>query len=146
MPEEASFPGLPPGAEMTDPSGVPMAPDPTGRQSRGPAGPRPSRRRAPVLIPTQPTPSFPASPFAPQAQPFPPVPPGAPVAPGAPPPGRGDAGQPAAAPVAGCAYGRVVGPLEGGRDVGKAPPGCGITGPTGRPTTRGCPGRNTHSL
>ena len=46
----------------------------------------------------------------------------------------------------GTVYGQVVRPPEGGRAPGKAPPGRGMAGPTGRPTTRGCPGRNTHSL
>lgn len=72
--EEAAFPGLPPGAEMTDPSGVPMAPDPA---ALNPAAQAPN---APGVgaIPAQPMPVYPVSPFAPQAQPFPAVPPGVP--------------------------------------------------------------------
>jgi len=93
MPEEATFPGLPPGAEMTDPSGVPLAPDPTAANPAAPQGPTVPPPGA-GMIPTQPAPSFPASPFAPQAQPFPPVPPGAPVAPGGPPPEEGTPANP----------------------------------------------------
>jgi hypothetical protein len=81
LPEEAAFPALPPGAEITDPSGVPVAPDPTANPAgQVPAVPPPGAG----MIPTQPAPSFPSSPFAPQPpQPFPQLPPGVP---GAPPP------------------------------------------------------------
>ena len=83
MAEEAAFPGLPPGAEITDPSGVPMAPDPAANPAgQAPGVPLPGAG----IVPTQPAPSFPSSPFAPQPQPFPPLPPGAP---GAPPPEQG---------------------------------------------------------
>ena len=93
LPEEATVPGLPPGAEMTDPSGVPLAPDPNAANPAAPQGPTVPPPGA-GMIPTQPAPSFPASPFAPQAQPFPPVPPGAPVAPGVSPPEEGTPANP----------------------------------------------------
>ena len=84
LPEEEAFPGLPPGAEITDPSGVPMAPDPAANPAgQVPAVPPPGAG----MIPTQPATSFPSSPFAPRPpQPFIPIPPGAP---GAPPPEQG---------------------------------------------------------
>jgi hypothetical protein len=89
VPEEGSFPGLPPGAEVTDPSGVPMGPDPgiANPGGQAPTVPPPGAG----MIPSQPAPSWPASPFAPQAQPFPPLPPGTPGAPnpGGPPPEEG---------------------------------------------------------
>ena len=92
LPEEGAFPGLPPGAEITDPSGVPMGADP-GAVSPGGQAPTLPQPGAGV---TPPMPSFPASPFAPQPQPFPPLPPAAPGAPSNPgaPPGEGTPANP----------------------------------------------------
>jgi hypothetical protein len=83
LPEDNAFPGLPPGAEINDPSGVPMVPDPAANPgAQVPTAAPPGAG----MIPTQPSPGFPSSPFAPQPQPFPPLPPGVP---GAPPPEQG---------------------------------------------------------
>ena len=83
--DEEAFAGLPPGAEVTVPGGVPMVPpDPTlaNPATQGPSAPPPG-----TGIPGLPTPGFPSSPFMPQPQPFPPAPAGVPTAPagGAPP-------------------------------------------------------------
>lgn len=95
LPEEGAFPGLPPGAEITDPSGLPMGPDPGAVSPGGqaPTAPPPGTG----MIPTQPAPSWPVSPFAPQPQPFPPLPPaapGPPPNPGGAPPGEGTPANP----------------------------------------------------
>lgn len=63
-PEDPTIPGLPPGTEGVDASGVPIAADP------GQAPPSAVPPGA-GMIPAAPTPSFPSSPFAPQPQPFP---------------------------------------------------------------------------
>jgi len=80
-PDEPAF-GLPPGAELTDPSGAPVPPDPA---QANPAAILPPGAGLPV----QPPPGFSASPFTPQPQPFPPgITPPAPANP-APAPGEG---------------------------------------------------------
>ena len=83
--DEEAFAGLPPGAEVTDPGGMPMMPpDPTlaNPAAQGQSVPPPG-----AGIPGLPTPGFPSSPFMPQPQPFPPAPAGVPAAPaGGPPP------------------------------------------------------------
>ena len=130
--DEAGLRRLPPGAEITDPRGVPDAPpDPTARQPRRP-GPAPSRRRAP------------ACPHAPRAEPSPPRrscrsrSPSRRRRPG--PRGarrslrprpRTHARQPAAAVGGARGYGRRRRAGEGGRGVGKALPGRGTAGPDG---------------
>jgi len=83
--DEEAFAGLPPGADVTVPGGVPMVPpDSTlaNPAAQGPSAPPPG-----TGIPGLPTPGFPSSPFMPQPQPFPPAPAGVPAAPagGAPP-------------------------------------------------------------
>jgi hypothetical protein len=77
--DESNFPGVPPGAEATDPGGAPVPADPAaaGANAQAPMVPPPGAG----LIPTQPSTPFSASPFTPQPQPFPPVPPGVPGAP-----------------------------------------------------------------
>ena len=86
--DEEAFAGLPPGAEVADPGGVPMVPpDPTlaNPAAQGPPVPLPG-----AGIPAQPTPRFSPSPIMPQPQPFPPLPATVPAAPaGSPPPGEG---------------------------------------------------------
>jgi hypothetical protein len=77
--DEEAFAGLPPGAEITDPSGVPMVqPDPAlaNPAVQGPSAPPPGSG-----IPGMPTPGFPSSPFMTPPQPFPPPPVGVPAAP-----------------------------------------------------------------
>jgi hypothetical protein len=77
--DEEAFAGLPPGAEITDPSGVPMAqPDPAlaNPAAQGPSAPPPG-----TGIPGMPTPGFPSSPFMTPPQPFPPPAVGVPAAP-----------------------------------------------------------------
>lgn len=74
---EPDFAGLPPGVEVAEPGGAPMAPDPAAAN----AAPAPTPP-GPASLPTPP-PALPfsASPFTPQPQPFPPLPPGVPAAP-----------------------------------------------------------------
>jgi hypothetical protein len=77
-PEDSSFSGLPPGAEMPGQAGVPAelnAPAPAAEAPAQPAGPG-----ATAVAPL--TPTFPSSPFTPQPQPFPPLPHGIPGATG----------------------------------------------------------------
>jgi hypothetical protein len=87
--EDPAFQGLPPGAEGSDPGGVPIPAD----QGQGNPSAPPMAPPGAGMIPTPPMPRFPSSPFAPQAQPFP-QPPA--VAPGAPAPAPG---QPEEGPV-----------------------------------------------
>jgi hypothetical protein len=89
-PDEEAFPGLATGAEVTDPSGAPMPPDPA---LPNPTAPGPSVA-PPAGPPVQATPGFSPSPFTPQPQPFPPLPPGVPAAPGASPAPEGSAAPP----------------------------------------------------
>ena len=133
--DEEAFAGLPPGAEVNDPSGVPMMPPDPALANPGPQVPQvpPPGPAAPAGRALLPVAVHAAATAVPAAS-----------ARGAhrrrPEPAhrteRHAAHQPAAA-VSGGAYGRVVGPGEGDRGVGKALPGRGIVGPTGRPTTRG---------
>ncbi len=70
-------PGCPPGAEVADPSGVPMAPpDPTlaNPAAQGPSAAAAGHRDLPAC----PRRASPSSPFMPQPQPFPPPPAGVP--------------------------------------------------------------------
>ena len=135
--DEEAFPGLPPGTEVAEPSGAPaVPPDPalanpaaqaSGRR-RAPGSPPPRRRRASPRRRScrshsrsrRRRPRVPAGAAAEARQRTEP-----------------HAGQPAAAVGGDSDYGRVVGPVEGGRGLGKALPGRGVAGPTGRPTTRG---------
>ena len=142
--DEADFAGLPPGAEAGAPAGAGAPLDPAA--ANVPAHIPNVAPPGAGVVPTQPSSPasaapFSASPFTPQPQPFPPVPPGAPT--GTQPAEEATPLDPTSAVGVGRGYGRVVVP---GRVGGKAPPGRGIAGPTCRPTIRGWPGRNTHSL
>jgi hypothetical protein len=77
VPEEP-FPGLPPGTDVNDPTGLRGAPDPA---LVNPGAPQGQTVPPPGLVPMAPVQSFPVSPFAPQPQPFPQLPPGVPGAP-----------------------------------------------------------------
>ena len=82
--DEEAFAGLALGAEVADPNGVPVPPDPAlaNPAAQGPSVPPPG-----AGIPTQPMPGFSSSPFTPQPQPFPPPPAaGSAAPPGSPPP------------------------------------------------------------
>jgi len=79
--DEEAFAGLPPGAEVTDPGGVPMVPPDPTLANPAAQGPPPG-----TGTPAQPAPGFSPSPFMPQPLPFPPRPSGVPEAPAGGPP------------------------------------------------------------
>jgi hypothetical protein len=80
--DEEPFPGLPPGAEVGEPSGAPTMADPAlANPAAQPPGTPPG-----AGVPPQPMPGFSSSPFMPQPQPFPSPSPVAPQAPAGSPP------------------------------------------------------------
>ena len=144
--DDEPFAGLPPGSRCHRPRGGPERParsvSPQPRRGAGPASPdagRPASSSGFALFRVA---VHAAAAALPAAGPGP-----ARGAAREPIHRRGHAARQPAASVTNAGYGRLVGPEEeGDLGVGKALPGCGSAGPTGRPTTRGWPGRNTHSL